>query len=83
MEDLIPIIVPPIDDDRIPRKVSIWFSDVGDEIQAGDFIIELLVPGITTTIPAPSDGILECIDVPVGRLVHTGDVVGWILPRDS
>jgi 2-oxoglutarate dehydrogenase E2 component (dihydrolipoamide succinyltransferase) len=59
-------------------RVSCWLVDLGDAVDEGDRIIEILLDGITFDVLAERSGILARIDRPLDSVVRTGDVLGWL-----
>jgi pyruvate/2-oxoglutarate dehydrogenase complex dihydrolipoamide acyltransferase (E2) component len=58
--------------------LSLWFAQPGDQLYAGDRLVELLLDGATFDVSAPVNGRLaERIARPGERLVP-GQVLGWI-----
>jgi|SaaInlStandDraft_1057018.scaffolds.fasta_scaffold599366_1 pyruvate/2-oxoglutarate dehydrogenase complex dihydrolipoamide acyltransferase (E2) component len=59
-------------------KVIAWNAKVGDKVEEGEEIIELLTDKATFTVPAPSSGILTEIKTPEESIVKVGAVLGSI-----
>jgi pyruvate/2-oxoglutarate dehydrogenase complex dihydrolipoamide acyltransferase (E2) component len=59
-------------------RVSCWLVDLGDAIDEGDRVIEILMDGITFDVLAESSGTLTRIERPLDAVVRTGDVLGWL-----
>lgn len=66
-----------------PIGVSCWLVDLGEAVEAGDRIVELLIRGITFDVEAPAPGRLCRIEKTVASIVSSGDVLGWIEPAGS
>ena len=73
-----PILVPQLECEDQRLSVSLWLMRVGEEVNQGDRIVELLIPGVTFDVAAPCSGILASCDCRPGDEVHEGAVLGWI-----
>jgi pyruvate dehydrogenase E2 component (dihydrolipoamide acetyltransferase) len=58
--------------------VTKWFKKVGDVITRGEPLFEVSTDKVDTEIPAPADGVLSAILVPVGDTVDVGTVLAVI-----
>jgi pyruvate/2-oxoglutarate dehydrogenase complex dihydrolipoamide acyltransferase (E2) component len=57
-------------------KFSLWYVQLGDQVWAGDRIAEVLIPGATFDIAAPSTGtLIERHSQPNDSVAH-GQVLG-------
>ena len=61
-------------------RLSCWLVDIGDYVNAGDRVVELVLPGITCDISSEVAGVLEKIQVVENAQVHPGMVLGIIRP---
>jgi len=75
-----PILVPPMGCPNQDLIVSLWLVRVGEQIIAGDRVIELLIPGITFDVESPCSGTISSCDCQSGAKVREGKVLGWIEP---
>ncbi|HUG93226.1 MAG TPA: biotin/lipoyl-containing protein [Planctomycetaceae bacterium] len=66
-----------------PVRVSCWLVDLGDDVDVGERIVEVLVRGITFDVTAPASGRVARIEKWLNATVATGDVLGWIKPGDA
>jgi pyruvate/2-oxoglutarate dehydrogenase complex dihydrolipoamide acyltransferase (E2) component len=58
--------------------LSLWLAEEGEEVLAGDRLVEVLVAGATFDVPAPASGILtEILAYPEDDL-QPGQVLGLI-----
>ena len=73
-----PIVLPDISAGDQQIRVSTWLTQIGEEVIAGDAVVEVLLRGITFDLEAPTDGRLRRIDRFENDLVETGDVLGWL-----
>lgn len=64
-------------------RVSCWLVDLGDAIDAGDRIVEILIDGATFDLAAEQSGTLTRIEKPLDSVVRTGDTLGWIEPDET
>jgi pyruvate/2-oxoglutarate dehydrogenase complex dihydrolipoamide acyltransferase (E2) component len=62
-----------------PRATfSLWYVRVGDSVVVGDRVAEVLIPGATIDVHAPTTGTLaEQLTFPNDALT-TGQTLGWI-----
>jgi len=77
------IVLPELDVGDELIRLSSWFVEVGESVEPGDRVVELLVRGITYDVPSPASGRLASIGVPVQSPVKSGDVVGWIATEND
>ena len=61
-----------------PVRVSAWFVDPGDLVEAGDAILEVVVPGLTCDVSSPVSGRIVRLVQEIDDLVRPGDVVAWV-----
>lgn len=61
--------------------VSLWLVEIGEWVEAGDRVVELLIPGITWDVASPVAGQLDEIVSNAGARVRPGDVLGWLKSR--
>jgi 2-oxoglutarate dehydrogenase E2 component (dihydrolipoamide succinyltransferase) len=59
-------------------RVSCWLVDLGDTVDEGDRVIEILMDGITFDVLAERSGTLARIERPLDAVVRAGDVLGWL-----
>lgn len=77
----VPVTVPNLGNSTAPLTVNHWFVEPGEAVLAGDALLEVLFPGITCDIVAPVSGRLDRIAKDVDAVVHTGEILGWIVPE--
>lgn len=73
-----PITLPDLGAGAQSVRVSTWLTQIGEEVVAGDPIVEVLIPGVTFDVESPVSGMLLRIDCFENELVTTGDALGWI-----
>lgn len=78
-----PILVPQLGCAGQDLKFSLWLSRVGEQVVAGDRIVELLIPGVTFDVESPCSGIIVSCEYQPGATVREGCVLGWIEQRDT
>jgi pyruvate/2-oxoglutarate dehydrogenase complex dihydrolipoamide acyltransferase (E2) component len=76
-------VVLPILGTETEIRVSSWLVDLGDHVEAGDRIVEVLMRGITFDVSASVAGILTEIVKPLDSVVRAGDTLGWIEPHSQ
>src|SRR5208282_6164801 len=59
-------------------KISKWYKDEGNQVQAGEDLFEVETEKITNKVEAPVSGILFQIVVLEGGVVPVGTIVGVI-----
>ena len=73
----VPIIIPDLKCDGTLRVCG-WLVEVGEEVQQGDRLVELLTTGITFDVAAPVTGRISAIDKSRNTSVIEGETLGWI-----
>ncbi|MCI0380281.1 MAG: hypothetical protein L0215_22070 [Gemmataceae bacterium] len=58
--------------------VSLWFVELGEQVYAGDRVVEILVDAATFDVSAPATGKLVEKRFRSGDPVHAGLVLGYI-----
>ena len=61
-----------------PVRVSAWFVEVGDVVDVGDSILEILMPGVTSDVCSPAAGRVSRLLKEIDAQVVPGEVVAWI-----
>jgi pyruvate/2-oxoglutarate dehydrogenase complex dihydrolipoamide acyltransferase (E2) component len=75
---LTPVTIPNVGAAGLPLRVSAWFVEPGDEIDAGEQLVEVLLSGVTCDITSPVSGRLARIERDLDAEISEGDVVAWI-----
>ena len=78
-----PITLPDLGAGEQLVRVSTWLTQIGEEVTAGDAVVEVLLRGITFDVEAPSSGQLRRIGCFENDVVATGDTLGWIEMENS
>lgn len=73
-----PITLPDLGAEEQQVRVSTWLTQIGEEVLAGDPVVEVLLRGITFDVEAPRSGLLRRIDLFENDVVQPGDVLGWM-----
>jgi 2-oxoglutarate dehydrogenase E2 component (dihydrolipoamide succinyltransferase) len=76
----IPVPLPDLGTAGQPVRVSAWFVEVGDPVEAGEPILEVVTPGITCDVCAPAAGRVDRIIKDLDAPVLPGEVVAWVDP---
>ena len=63
-----------------PVRVSAWFVEVGDLVEVGDPILEVLIPGLTSDVCSPATGRITRLLKEIDESVHPGEIVAWVEP---
>ena len=59
-------------------RVSTWLTQIGEEVTAGDPVVEVLLHGITFDVEATHSGRLRRIELFENDVVEPGETLGWI-----
>ena len=73
-----PITLPELGAKDQPIRVSTWLTQIGEEVVAGEAIVEVLLKGISFDVEAPVSGQLRRIDRFENDVIRPGDVLGWL-----
>jgi pyruvate/2-oxoglutarate dehydrogenase complex dihydrolipoamide acyltransferase (E2) component len=73
-----PVRLPDLGTEDQPLRVSTWLTQIGEDVQAGEAIVEIVLRGITFDVDAPLTGRLRRIERFESDLVKVGDVLGWL-----
>ena len=74
----IEIKVPEMGESIIEATVGVWVKNEGDQIEAGETILELETEKVNLEVTAPATGTLETVNIPEGEIVNVGTVLGTI-----
>lgn len=64
-------------------RVSTWLVDVGEAIEPGERLVDVLIPGVSFSVASPAAGRLVKIERMTDSFVRPGDVLGWLEPASS
>jgi len=59
-------------------KVTFWYASVGDRVEKGQDLVEMMTDKATFNVPAPVGGILKEIRIREDESAKVGDVLGII-----
>ena len=74
----IKIVVPELGESVLEATVSRWLKKQGDFVNVGDVLVELETDKVNLEVGAKGSGVLQKIEVPEGKDVKVGDVLGMI-----
>ena len=77
----VPVPLPDLGTADEPIRISAWFVEVGDAIEAGEPILEVMVAGVTCDVCSPTSGRIRRVLKDLDAAVQSGDVVAWIDPQ--
>ncbi len=77
----VPVPLPDLGTAGESVRVSAWFVEVGDEVEAGEPILEVVMPGVTCDVCAPVPGRISRIVKDLDAAILPGEVVAWVEPR--
>ena len=70
------ITLPSLGDDAgDTAEISFWYVEVGEEIAAGDNLVQMLTDKATFDVPCPTSGRLKELKADEGDTVKVGDVL--------
>lgn len=72
------IIVPSLGESVSEATIAKWFKKVGDSVKADEPLVELETDKVTMEVNAPASGALKSINVPEGKTVAVGAILGLI-----
>ncbi len=72
------IILPELGDGITKATVACWHAKPGDEVKAGDELVEVVTDKATFSVEAPCAGILKAIAVAEGKEGMVGEALGTI-----
>jgi len=58
-----------------------WFKREGDDVEAGEVLLEVEADKANQEVVAPASGVLEAIHAPAGDEIRVGEVMGTIIER--
>src|SRR3954468_21578131 len=70
------IKVPPLGESIVEATVSRWVKQEGEQVAAGDTLVELETDKITVEVPALSAGVLSKHAVKEGAVVKVDELLG-------
>ena len=74
----IPITIPDSLAGEQPLRLGEWSVDVGDSVDAGECLAELICPGLAIDLPAPANGVVAELIRQPEQSVTAGEILGWL-----
>ena len=71
-----PIVMPDVG--APAPALNLWFVQPGDQVYAGDRLVELLIDGATIDVSSPTTGLLTEKAARPGEPLTPGQILGWI-----
>jgi pyruvate/2-oxoglutarate dehydrogenase complex dihydrolipoamide acyltransferase (E2) component len=59
-------------------KVTFWYFEVGDRVEEGSDLVEMMTDKATFNVPSPKSGFLAEIVADEGEIVSVGEVLAII-----
>jgi pyruvate/2-oxoglutarate dehydrogenase complex dihydrolipoamide acyltransferase (E2) component len=75
---LTPITIPDVGSGEAPLRLSAWFAEPGDAVEAGDRLLEVAISGMTCDVRAAGCGRLVRVEKQLDEVVIPGEIVGWV-----
>src|SRR5260370_30351079 len=72
------VLMPQLGETVAEGKISKWFKEAGDPVQAGDNLFEIQTDKTSMEVPATFAGTLSTINFHVGEVAKVGAVVAVI-----
>ena len=72
------VLMPQLGETVAEGKITKWFKNAGDAVQAGDNLFEIETDKTSMEVPATFAGTLSAINVQVGEVAKVGAVVAVI-----
>ncbi len=72
------IVVPEMGESIVDARIARWLKREGDQVSAGEALVELETDKIDVEVSAPQEGVLQQITHAAGDDVKIGDVIGII-----
>jgi pyruvate/2-oxoglutarate dehydrogenase complex dihydrolipoamide acyltransferase (E2) component len=64
-------------------QLQLWLVEIGDDVDVGDALAELSLPGMIGELVAPVSGRIVELHAASDRIWHAGDVVGYLETVES
>jgi 2-oxoglutarate dehydrogenase E2 component (dihydrolipoamide succinyltransferase) len=74
----IKVVVPELGESVLEATVSRWLKKEGDFVNVGDVLVELETDKVNLEVGAKASGVLQKIEVPEGKDVKVGEVLGIV-----
>jgi len=76
----VPVLLPELGTADEPVRVSAWFVEVGDLVETGEPILEVMVAGVTCDVCSPAAGRISRALKDLDAVVLPGEVLAWVTP---
>ena len=70
------ITVPQFPESVTEGTILTWHKQPGEKVARGELLAEVETDKIVFEVPAPDDGVLTEITIPVGTTVKSGELIG-------
>jgi len=71
--------LPPLGEDAPDEaEVSFWYVEVGERVEEGQDMVEMLTDKAAFTVPAPVGGLIKSIEADEGQKVKVGQVIAIV-----
>lgn len=77
---LIPIQLSPRDWGTASVQIVNWLVEPGEDVLAGDLLVEVGMPGVVGDVRSPTDGRVQEICHTEGEWITTATTLGWLSP---
>lgn len=75
-----PIRLPDLKTREEPIRVSTWLVDLGETVEPGERLVDVLIPGVSFAVASTAGGRLVKIECSTDSEVQPGDVLAWLEP---
>ena len=72
------LVLPELGEGIVKATVAFWHCKVGDQVQEGDDVVELVTDKATFNVPAPSSGVIKKVLFKEGQDALIGEVLAVI-----
>src|SRR5689334_19099780 len=72
------IKVPALGESIVEATIGKWFKQVGEQVAAGETLVDLETDKVNVEISADQDGVLQEVLKPEGTNVSVGEVIGTL-----
>lgn len=79
-DGLVPITQPDIGAADEIIRVCLWLTELGENVVAGEPLVEVAIKGATFDVEAPASGVLSQITCCEDDEIQPGETLGWISP---
>ena len=66
-----------------PLRLGEWSVEIGDEVDAGESLAELICPGLAVDLSSPAAGIIAELARLSEQPVSPGEILGWLETESS